>query len=119
VRLLWVENHGVFVRVAGREFLASHEVTVVASVAAAKAALTVQRFDALMVDFDLDDGKGTALVEFVRQLPTRTAVVAVSSHDDGNTALLSAGADAACPKSRFAEIETVLQSTIKEGTKVP
>jgi DNA-binding response OmpR family regulator len=113
VRLLWVENHAVFARMASRKFLAAHEVSVVPSVAAAKIALADQLFDALLVDFDLDDGKGTALVEFVRQLPTRLAVVAASAHEDGNAALLAAGADAACPKARFAEIEAVLQSVKK------
>src|SRR5689334_18320947 len=84
VRLLWVENHAVFARMAGRQFLAGHELTVMPSVAAAKVALTGQSFDAVLVDFDLDDEKGDALVEFVRQLPVRPAVVAASAHEDGN-----------------------------------
>jgi DNA-binding NarL/FixJ family response regulator len=95
---------------AGRQFLAAHELTVVPSLADARAALSASRFDAVLLDYDLDDGKGAALVEFVRQLPARVAVVATSSHSDGNAALLAAGADAACPKTRFAEIEAVLAS---------
>jgi CheY-like chemotaxis protein len=110
VRLLWAENHAVFARTAGRQFLAAHQLTVVPSLAQAQAALATQSFDVLLVDFDLDDGKGTALVEFVRQLPGRLAVVAASAHEDGNAALLEAGADAVCPKARFAEIEAVLCS---------
>ena len=114
MRLLWVENHAVFARVAGRQFLAGHELTVVPSAAAAKAALAAHSFDAVLVDFDLDDGKGAALIEFVRQLPVRPAVVAASAHEDGNAALLAAGADAVCPKARFAEIEAVLRSAVAE-----
>jgi CheY-like chemotaxis protein len=112
--LLWVENHAVFVRTAGRQFLAAHDLTVVPSVAGAVAALTTQAFDAVLVDYDLDDGKGSEVVGFARQLPVRPAVVAVSSHTDGNAALLAAGADAACPKTRFAGIEGVLRSVVAE-----
>jgi DNA-binding response OmpR family regulator len=95
---------------AGRQFLAAHDLTVVPSLAAARAALVAGRFDAVLLDYDLDDGKGAALVEFIRQLPDRVAVVAASSHADGNAALLAAGADAACPKTRFADIGAVLAS---------
>jgi DNA-binding NarL/FixJ family response regulator len=115
MRLLWVENHAIFARMAGRQFLAAHELTLVPSLAAAKAALSAHSFDAILVDFDLDDGKGVTLVEFVRQMPGRLAIVATSAHEDGNTALLAAGADAVCPKARFSEIEAVLRTVIAAG----
>ncbi len=109
MRLLWVENHAVFARIAGWQFLSAHDLTVIPSIGAAKEALSRGLFDAVLVDYDLDDGKGDDLVRFVRQLPTRLPVVATSSHEDGNAALLAAGADATCPKVRFAEIEAVLR----------
>ncbi|HYH63249.1 MAG TPA: hypothetical protein VD866_00980 [Urbifossiella sp.] len=109
MRILWVENHAVFVRMAGRQFLAGHDLTVVPSVSAATAALSETAFDAVLVDYDLDDGKRTDVVAFTRQLDPRPRVLAVSAHDDGNAALLAAGADAACPKTRFAAIAGVLQ----------
>jgi DNA-binding NarL/FixJ family response regulator len=110
VRILWVENHATFARLAGRQFLADHDLTVVPAVAAAKAVLVERVFDVALVDYDLDDDKGTALVEFVRRHPKQMAVIAVSSHDEGNVALLAAGADAACLKTRFAEIGSVLRA---------
>jgi DNA-binding NarL/FixJ family response regulator len=110
MRLLWVENHAGFVQVAGRQFLSGHELTVASSVAAAKAALATGEFDAVLVDYDLDDGKGTELVEHVCRHAVRPAIVAASSHERGNTALLAAGADAVCPKRTFAEIGAVLSS---------
>jgi DNA-binding NarL/FixJ family response regulator len=113
MRLLWVENHAVFARMAGRQFLAAHELTVVPSLAAARAALIASQFDAVLLDYDLDDGKGAELVEFIRQLPNRVAVIATSSHGDGNAALVAAGADAACPKMQFAQIEAVLASVAR------
>jgi CheY-like chemotaxis protein len=108
VRLLWVENHAVFARTAGRQFLAGHELTIVPSLALAREALVGGTFDAVLLDYDLDDGKGASLVEFLRQLPTAPVVVATSAHEDGNGLLLAAGADTVCPKGRFAEIGAVL-----------
>jgi DNA-binding response OmpR family regulator len=98
---------------AGRQFLAAHEVTVVPSIAAAKAALVSGAFDAVLLDYDLDDGKGACLVELIRRLPAPLPIVAVSAHDDGNDSLLAAGADAVCPKGRFADIERVLASVVR------
>lgn len=114
MRVLWVENHAVFVRMAGRQFLATHELTVVPSVSGAVAALTAQSFDAVLVDYDLDDGKGSEVVAFARQLTFRPALIAVSSHTEGNAALLAAGANAVCPKTKFAGIECILRSAIAQ-----
>jgi CheY-like chemotaxis protein len=115
MRLLWVENHASFVRVAGRQFLAAHELTVVPSLAAAREALARGVFDAVLLDYDLDDGKGADLLALIRQLPTVPAVVATSSHEDGNAALLAAGANAVCAKARFATIESVLTSCVNRS----
>jgi CheY-like chemotaxis protein len=115
MRLLWVENHAGFVRVAGRQFLATHELTVVPSLAAARNALAAGTFDAVLLDYDLDDGKGADLLAFIRQLPTAPAVVATSSHEDGNAALLAAGANAVCAKAKFASIGVVLASCLNRS----
>jgi DNA-binding response OmpR family regulator len=94
MELLWVENHPQFTRFA-RPFLAEYSVTIVPSLAAARAALGQTRFDMVLVDFDLDDGKGTELVRELVAGTGRPLIVATASHADGNTALLQAGADAA------------------------
>jgi DNA-binding response OmpR family regulator len=108
MRILWVENHAVFARLAGRQFLSAHEVVVVDSLTAAHKALVEQSFDAVILDYDLDDGKGTELFGSIQlQLP-RPVVIAASAHDAGNEALRLAGADAVCGKLRFSEIEAVL-----------
>jgi CheY-like chemotaxis protein len=112
VRLLWVENHAVFTRVAGRQFLAGHDLTVVPSLALAREALAARTFDAVLLDYDLDDGKGASLIEVIRQLPTVPVVVGTSAHEDGNAALLAAGADAACPKGNLSEISAVLARVV-------
>ena len=112
MRVLWVENHAVFARMAGRQFLAAHELTVVPSLAGARAALAAGRFDAVLVDYDPDDGKGAELVEALRALPGRPAVIATSAHAAGNEALIEAGADAACPKLGFADIASILARVV-------
>ncbi len=106
--LLWVENHPVFVQVAGRQFLSGHDVTAVPSLALARVVLAARVFDAVLLDHDLDDGKGTALIPFLRELPRRPVVIATSALDEGNEALRRAGADAVCAKKDFARIEAVL-----------
>jgi len=110
MRLLWVENHAGFVRIAGKQFLSAHELTVAPSLAAARDALRAGAFDAVLLDYDLDDGKGTDLIALIRESHPVTVVVAVSSHEDGNAALLAAGADGVCSKGKFAGIESVLAS---------
>lgn len=115
MRLLWVENHAGFVRVAGRQFLADHALTVVPSLGAAQEALAGGGFDAVLLDYDLDDGKGTELLAVLRQLTVPPAVIATSSHEDGNAALLAAGARAVCAKANFAKIGTVLASVVNWG----
>ena len=109
MELLWVENHPRFTRVA-RHFLAGYTVTVVPSLAAARAALAKARFDVVLVDFDLDDGKGAELVRELVACTGRPVIVATSSHADGNAALLQAGADAVCGKLEFARVPGLLQS---------
>lgn len=107
-RILMVENHATFAEVVTRRFLADVEVTRVGSVVAAKDALLRRAFDAALVDYDLDDGKGDAFVTFALSFEFEGRIIAISSHEAGNAALLRAGAHAACPKAQFARIREVL-----------
>lgn len=60
MRILFVENHAPFAQVAIAQFLAGHDVIVAPSLAAARAAKGP--FDVVLIDYDLDDGKGDVLV---------------------------------------------------------
>jgi len=108
MRILFVENHAVFAQTVIREFLPRHQVILVSSLAEARSQLASAHFDVILVDYDLDDGKGVEIVEETRarELPIR--VIAVSSRAAGNEALLQAGADAVCSKLDFANIESIL-----------
>jgi len=62
-----------------------------------------------VVDYDLDDGKGTDVVRFIREHQLDVAIVAVSAHDHGNRELLDAGADTVCAKGSFDRVGEVLE----------
>jgi DNA-binding response OmpR family regulator len=108
MNILWVENHASFARLAGRQFLAAHAITVVPSLAEARAALAANAFDVVLIDYDLDDGKGDELVRELCGRPDGPRVVATSSHDEGNRLLVEAGAHAVCGKMQFSRIGEVL-----------
>jgi DNA-binding NarL/FixJ family response regulator len=65
-------------------------------------------FDVVLLDFDLDDGKGVELLHELLEINPRPRVIATSSHQAGNDALLAAGAEAVCRKLRFGTIESVI-----------
>lgn len=112
MRILFVENHEVFAAVVGEKFLAAHEVVVVPSLAGARASLAAQRYDAILLDFDLDDGKGVELAVELRAAGDATPIIAVSAREDGNQKLITAGANAAVSKLEFGKIGTVLSSLV-------
>ena len=108
MKILFVENHARFARIAIASFLHEHEVEVQPSVAAALQSLQIQQFDAVLIDYDLDDGKGDVVVAALARMQPRPRIVAVSAHDEGNAALVAAGADVVCAKLQFAAIASVL-----------
>jgi O-acetyl-ADP-ribose deacetylase (regulator of RNase III) len=110
MNILYIENHAVFAANVTRLFLSQHSVTAVSSLATARAALANGMYDLLLVDYDLDDGKGDELVRELRASGSRIVVVGVSSHDEGNAALLKAGAVAVCSKMDFDRIQSVIDS---------
>lgn len=69
MKILYVENHEVFAANVIRLFLTQHDVTVVPSVARALEARAATTFDMMLVDFDLDDGKGDALADAPEENP--------------------------------------------------
>jgi CheY-like chemotaxis protein len=110
LRILYVENHAVFAANVINQFLSHHSVTVASSLAEARRALEAGGFDLLLVDYDLDDGKGDALVKELSASGKAVPAIAVSSHDEGNTALLRAGAVSVCSKMQFDRIQTVIDT---------
>lgn len=78
--------------------------------AAARQALDTGSFDLLLVDYDLDDGKGDELVKELHASSRPMLAIGVSSHDEGNAALLRAGAVAVCSKMHFDRIQSIINS---------
>ena len=107
MRPLFVENHRVFADTVIQAFFPNDHVTVVASPRAVWD-LALDAFDAALVDYDLDDGKGDEVVRALEQRRPNLPVIAVSAHEGGNAMLTAAGADAVCAKIELARIREVL-----------
>lgn len=114
LNLLLVENHAVFAETVTREFLTQYEVVRVAAIGEAMSALDRALFGVVLVDYDLDDGKGVEVVEAVKSLPEPPVIIAISAHDAGNEALIKAGAGAICKKAKFHKICEVLDQALTE-----
>src|SRR5437870_1098824 len=112
MNILYVENHAIFAAQVCQQFLSGHSVRVVSSVAAARDALAADGYDLLIVDYDLDDGKGDDLVRAARVLHPTLKIIAASSHEAGNTALLKAGASVICGKVEFDKIGRVIAGLV-------
>jgi DNA-binding NarL/FixJ family response regulator len=113
VNILYVENHAVFAANATHQFLSFDTVTVVPTIDGARGQLAVKNFDLLLVDYDLDDGKGDQLIREIRASGNITPIIGVSSHDQGNKALSQAGASAICSKMQFENIQKVIKSVMR------
>ena len=105
MKILFVENHSVFAAQVTMHFLPRHEVTVVPSLAEARSSIASSRYDLLLVDYDLDDGKGEELVRELRNARNTIRIVGVSAREEGNAALRQAGVDAVCNKMEFNRIQ--------------
>src|SRR4051812_47697043 len=112
MRILYVENHSVFAENVTRQFLTQHTVTVVPSLSAARQIMSATGFDLVLVDYDVDDGKGDTLVREIHASSTPITVIGVSSHDEGNAALREAGARAICSKMQFDQIQSVIEKVV-------
>jgi DNA-binding response OmpR family regulator len=117
MNILYVENHSVFAENVVRQFLSQHQVRVVPSISAAHIAIRAGHFDLLLVDFDLDDGKGAELVQSLRSSGHPIVIIAVSARSEGNDALVKAGANAVCSKMEFDGIQGVIDTVMKTCEK--
>jgi DNA-binding response OmpR family regulator len=115
--ILYVENHAVFAETIKQKFLLQHSVTVVPSLSAAREQLKTNLFDILLVDYDLDDGKGSELVREICASGKSMPIIGVSSHAEGNAALLQMGAAAICSKMEFDKIRGMIEQITQERTK--
>ena len=110
MKILLVENHPHFTKAVVKEFLFEHDVVVAPSLTEAKARFSELEFDLFMSDYDLDDGKGDEFVRHLRAAGNRKPVIAISSHEKGNKAILEAGANTTCSKMSFRNINEVIAS---------
>jgi DNA-binding NarL/FixJ family response regulator len=114
VNILYLENHAVFAEQVTRQFLSAHRVTVVPSLSAGRSALASGSYDLVLSDYDLDDGKGEEFVRECRATHPHLPIIAASSHDAGNAALVRAGASAVCGKMELDHIQEVITGLLHE-----
>jgi DNA-binding response OmpR family regulator len=115
MNILYVENHDVFVSVVRREFLKDHHLIVVPTVAKAIFEFDKSGFDLVLTDYDLDDGKGSEVIEYIRRTDDVIPIIAVSSHSRGNEAMIEVGANAICSKMKFENLNKVISGLINGG----
>ena len=116
MKILFVENHEAFAATVTRQLLSGHSITLVPSMESARQSLRDNIFDVLLVDYDLDDGKGDVLVREVRSARSCPVIIGVSSHEPGNAALWRAGASAICSKMDFDQIQTVIDAALRRNS---
>ena len=112
VKILYLENHAIFAQQVISQFLKAQHVTVVPSLAAARQAFASENFELVLSDYDLDDGKGDEFVRECRAARPQMPIIAGSSHEAGNEALMRAGASAICGKMDFQRIEEVIRQLV-------
>ena len=114
MRILFVEDHRVFAETVVTQFLSGHEVEIAESVAIARKAIAIgPTFDAVLVDYDLPDGKGTEVVRQLRASRFKGSIVAVSAKDEGNAELRAAGAHASCKKAKIHQLAITLNQLLR------
>jgi len=105
MKILFIENHSIFAQQVIIHFLSEHQVTVVPGLSSARSSFAAQQFDLLLIDYDLDDGKGDEFVRELREAANLIRIIGVSAREEGNAALLQAGVDAVCSKMEFNRIQ--------------
>lgn len=110
MKILYLENHEHFAEAVLREFLYLYEVEVVPTIEEATTKVLKFSYDLALVDYDLDDGKGDEFIFFLKQNNIKLPSIAVSSHETGNSALLSAGAVSTCDKMNFSKICEIIEN---------
>lgn len=98
----------MFAEQVSRQFLSAHRVTVVSSISAARAEFLSGGHGLVLSDYDLDDGKRDEFVRECRVIRPDLPVIAVSTHDAGNEALVQASASTVCSKMEFHRIGEVI-----------
>ncbi|MAQ13508.1 MAG: response regulator [Sandaracinus sp.] len=113
-RILMVENHAVFGETLIGEFLSDYSVDRLPTVVEAVLRFGRHEYSVLLVDYDLDDGKGMDVLRSMRALGATTPVIAISARVEGNEALVAAGARGVCHKMDFARIDSVIAQVARD-----
>ncbi len=116
MRILYVEDQRVFADIVAKQFLASHEVVVAESVAAARAVFAADpAFDALLVDYDLPDGKGAEVIRSLRKREPHAAFLVLTGSVDDRAIGEAIEAGASGVLSKFDGIDAIVDAVRRVG----
>lgn len=110
MKLLYIENHPIFAKTVCQSFLKEHDIDIIPSIKEAAQKIRNEDYDIVLVDYDLDDGKGDEITKLIRSIRPNTKIIAVSSHKEGNDKIFNAGAHAICGKMEFQKINETIDS---------
>ena len=113
LKVLWIENHKPFADAVVKEFFSDSEVAVVDTISESIGLLQEMVFSVILLDYDLNDEKGTDLFPLLEQINCSTPVIAVSSHEKGNNELISAGAEGYCSKMKFRHVREIIADVLE------
>ena len=113
MNVLYVENNVHFYNAVKKEFFSEYKLSSVPTIREAIEELAENQYDLVLVDYDLDDGKGVVLVKEIRKTNNKIPIIAVSSHEEGNSEMLCSGANAYCKKLDFKNIISVIQGVLQ------
>jgi CheY-like chemotaxis protein len=110
LKILLVEQHAQFAAVVIDQFLGDFDIRISTSLKDAWRILSEEKVDVALISDKYDDGLGLELITSIKSnnLPVKT--IAIAAYDESNQKLLDAGADAACGKMSFSEIQDVLKA---------
>jgi len=104
----YVENHAVFATRVTDCFLRGHQVDVVSSSSLARTYMATTRYDLQLIDYDLDESKGSVLARALQSAGLNSRIIDVSAAEKGNETLLQAGVDAICGKMECDRIHALI-----------
>jgi CheY-like chemotaxis protein len=112
MRLLFIEDNAAFRNVVLREVLSGCEVVCAGTLLEARSSLGLAPFDAVLVDYDLPDGKGDAIISELLAAGLGGKIVAVSAFFREQRTASCGGASHAVRKAEFATIRAVLEGLV-------
>ncbi len=108
-QLLYIEDNKAFREEVARTFLSEYAIEFATTVSDALEKCSKNRYDALLLDYDLAEGKGS---DFLREFDKSIPIIAVSAFEENNDILLGMGASVKCAKREMSKIADIVAKVL-------